>query len=98
MSTNRRYKKGASMITALAPFSIFLFFGMALGASGRGLFGFILFIEFFVASLAVCVQRLGVILGNFFFFGKLLFSLFALGSFTWYFVAFDAFLDIVAVF
>ena len=77
---------------------LFLGFGMALGAGGRCLFGFVLFIELFVASLAVFMQCFGVVLCNFFFFGKLLFRLFPLGCFGRRFVALDAFLNIVAVF
>ena len=42
---------------------------MALGAGGRSFFGFILFIELFVATLAVCVQRFGMVFFYFFLFG-----------------------------
>ena len=78
--------------------SLFLIFRMALGAGGRCLFGLIFFVEFFVADLAICMQCFGVVLGYFFFFGKLLFGLFALGCFGRSFVAFDAFLNVVPVF
>ena len=71
---------------------------MALGAGGRRFLGFILFIELFVAALAVCVQRFGVVLLNFFLFGKLLFRFFTLGCFSRSLVALDAFLNVVSVF
>ena len=71
---------------------------MALGAGGRRFFRFILFIELFVAILAIGVQRFGVVFLYFFLFGKLLCRIFALGRFSRCFVTLDAFLNVIAVF
>jgi hypothetical protein len=74
------------------------FFGMALGAGGRRLFRFVLFVELFVAAFAIFVQGFGVVFFYFLFFRKFFRGLFTLGCFAWYFVALDAFLDVVALF
>ena len=71
---------------------------MAFGAGGRRFFGLILFIELFVAILAVCVQCFGVVLFYFFLFGKFFLRFLTFGRFCRRFVALDAFLNIVAVF
>ena len=74
------------------------FFSMTLGAGGRSLFGFILLVEFFVTVLAVCMQRLGMIFFYFFLFGKFFLGFLPLGRFAGYFVALDAFFNVVALF
>ena len=74
------------------------FFSMTLGAGGRSFFGFILLVEFFVTVLAIGVHRLGLILFYFFLFGKFFLGLFTLGRFAGYFVALDAFFNVVALF
>ena len=71
---------------------------MAFGTGGRCFFGFILFIEFFVATLAVCVQCFSMIVFNFFLFGKFFLCFLTFGRLTRYFVALDALLNVGPLF
>ena len=71
---------------------------MALGAGCRRLFWFILFVELFVAALAIRMQGFRVIFFDFFLLRKLFLGFLAFGGLRRSFVAFNTFLNIVPVF